>query len=378
MKRFFTIYPIVFMAIWLCSTILCMAGTSFAETVIPGKSLYLNACAACHGANGRGAPQALVGFDLPLPDFSDCDFANREPDGDWVAVAHQGGVVRGFSEIMPAFGDILTVEEIESIITYIRTFCSNKHWPRGDLNFPKALFTEKAFPEDELIISFSADKNWTSLSSKVIYGQRFGAKNQFEIILPFHSMKNNDPQNLQSLSSYAVCLGDAAIGLKRLLHHNLVSGSIFSASAELIMPTGNANSIAGKESFFVEPFLTWGQSLPADFFLQSQAGAKIPFDSEKYKTDVFFRLAMGRTLEPKLWGRTFTPMMELMAARHLYSGEPVLWDMVPQMQISLNTRQHVLLNAGVKIPLNHTENRQIQFAFYLLWDWFDGGFFEGW
>ena len=52
---------------------------------------------ACHGADGRGSPPERVGFDVPLPDFTDCSFATREPDGDWFAVAHQGGPVRGFA-----------------------------------------------------------------------------------------------------------------------------------------------------------------------------------------------------------------------------------------------------------------------------------------
>lgn len=69
-----------------------------------GKELYQAACAACHGNDGRGAPQTQVGFDTPLPDFTDCQFASREPDPDWVTVVHEGGPVRGFAEIMPAFG----------------------------------------------------------------------------------------------------------------------------------------------------------------------------------------------------------------------------------------------------------------------------------
>ena len=41
------------------------------------------------------------------------------------------------------------------------------------------------------------------------------------------------------------------------------------------------------------------------------------------------------------------------------------------MQISLNTRQHILLNVGVRIPVSNKLNRKPQIAMYLLWDWFD-------
>lgn len=37
-----------------------------------GEDLYKDACLACHGQDGRGAPQSIVGFDIPLPDFADC------------------------------------------------------------------------------------------------------------------------------------------------------------------------------------------------------------------------------------------------------------------------------------------------------------------
>ena len=50
----------------------------------------------------------------------------------------------------------------------------------------------------------------------------------------------------------------------------------------------------------------------------------------------------------------------------------------PQMQVTLNTRQHVMLNVGVRLPLNEAESRDAELVVYVLWDWFDGGFFDGW
>ena len=43
-----------------------------------GRELYRMSCAACHGPDGRGAPVSMVGFDTPLPDFTDCNFSTRE------------------------------------------------------------------------------------------------------------------------------------------------------------------------------------------------------------------------------------------------------------------------------------------------------------
>ena len=38
----------------------------------------------------------------------------------------------------------------------------------------------------------------------------------------------------------------------------------------------------------------------------------------------------------------------------------------------------LLINAGLRLPLSDTQRRDTQFVFYLLWDWYDGGFTEGW
>src|SRR5687768_13810233 len=76
------------------------------------EELFRFACAACHGADGSGAPRSQVGFDDPLPDFTDCSFNTPEAAADWIAVAHQGGPVRAFSRKMPAFGEALTPAEI--------------------------------------------------------------------------------------------------------------------------------------------------------------------------------------------------------------------------------------------------------------------------
>ena len=54
------------------------------------------------------------------------------------------------------------------------------------------------------------------------------------------------------------------------------------------------------------------------------------------------------------------------------------WDVVPQVQVTLSKLQHVMVAAGVRIPVTQREERPPQGLVYLLWDWFDGGFFEFW
>ena len=131
--------------------LLCTA-VAFAQTPDP-RAVFTKACAACHGDDGRGRSASELGFDTPLPDFTDCDFAMREPNADWYAIVHEGGPIRGFNRMMPAFGEALQPEEIEAALARIRSFCTDARWPRGELNMPRALFTEKAYPEDEAVIT---------------------------------------------------------------------------------------------------------------------------------------------------------------------------------------------------------------------------------
>jgi hypothetical protein len=61
-----------------------------------------------------------------------------------------GGPARGFSQIMPSFDAVLSARQIAQVIQYLRALCREPGWPIGELNVPRALVTEKAFPESEV------------------------------------------------------------------------------------------------------------------------------------------------------------------------------------------------------------------------------------
>lgn len=345
-----------------------------------GRDIFLANCAACHGADGKGQSRSRVGFDTPLPDFTDPSFASREPAADWAGIARNGGPSRGFSEIMPSFGAALTMEEIELAVGAVKSLADDGDWPPGEFNLPRPLVTGKAYLEDEAVFSASvAEKEGglDSISGKIVYEKRFGARNMWEVVLPFGwNERAADPS--AGRSKWGANLGDAALAVKRAFYFNLERGSILSGTAEIILPTGDRDSGFGKGTFVFEPFLTFGQILPANFFLQAQAGMEIPFDKARAGNEVFLRAALGRSFNFKPWGRTWSPMVEILAARELASGEKILLDIVPQVQVTLNKRQHIMFNVGVRLPLNETAGRHPAVMVYLIWDWFDGAFFDGW
>ena len=355
--------------VWAITALLPLAPAVAAGAERDGAELWARSCASCHAADGSGRTQQELAFETPVPDFADCEFASREPDPDWYAIIHDGGPVRAFGRMMPAFGDALEGEEIQQILDHVRTFCDDGRWPRGEFNLPRPLFTEKAFPEDEAVFTASGDNEATEL--ELLYEKRFGPVGMVEIVVPLARVDSPSGGTESGV-------GDIAIGYKHTVHSNLASGHIVSVGGEVILSTGDENRGLGKGTTVLEPFLTWGKLLPRNAFFQAHAFAEFPTE-DGFDDEVGLRLAVGRTWTTGgEFGRAWSPMLEVLSVRDLVSGAETKVDVVPQMQVALNTRQHVLFNLGLRVPATETAGRDTQLVMYLLWDWFDGGFFDGW
>jgi mono/diheme cytochrome c family protein len=346
-----------------------------------GREIYQAACIACHGPDGSGAAQTLIGFEKPptFPDFTQCDQTAPEYTRDWKAVIRDGGPARGFSEIMPAFGDALTPEQIDQLARYLRSLCTqsdkSRTWPPGELNVPRALFTEKAFPEDEVVMTTSvAAKGAPGMTNAFSYEYRIDGRNQFEASVPVVTTHRDT-------GGYTAGIGDLALGLKHVFFWDLDAkgerGSIFSVQAEVVLPTGNSDKGFGTGEATLGVFGSYDLLLPQNTFLQFQAGGDFPRHTGTTPNDVFARTAFGASFS-KGFGRQWSPMLELVAAHDLRAGSTTDLSLVPEFQVTLNTRQHVRAALGYQLALNNTATQPNQVVFYFLWDWFDGGLFEGW
>jgi mono/diheme cytochrome c family protein len=334
-----------------------------------GEDVYRAACATCHGPDGRGSAKTVVGFDVLLPDFSDCAFATAEPDPDWEAVVHEGGPIRGLDRHMPAFGDALSRDDISLALSHVRTFCTEAAWPRGDLNPPRAFFTEKAFPENESVWVTTFTRRG-SVRNELIYERRLGTRTQIEVNAPISFRQDGTGEWNRGLS-------DVSLAVKRTVYASMHTGGIAAAGVEVILPTGKEQLGLGNGYTVFEPFAMWGQMLPRNSFLQLHGGIELPSDTLKAVKEPYLRTAIGTTFaQNRGFGRAWSPQVELLWARP--QGNPSEWDVVPQMQVTLSKLQHVMLAVGVRIPMNQRGERPKQGLVYLLWDWFDGGFFEFW
>jgi hypothetical protein len=333
-----------------------------------GREVYETVCISCHGPDGRGGVNLELEKIKAPPDFTDCAFAAREPDRGFLAVAHDGGPARGFSPLMASWSSVFTEAELGLAVSHIRTFCTDDAWPRGELNLPLALATGKAFPEDEALLRIAVQSG--DVATRMVYERRFGALNQWELAVPVSSID-------RPAGGRTTGVGDIALGYKRMLAHSRANGHIVSLSGEIKLPTGSERRGHGGGVAVIEPFVTYGQLLPGQSFLQAQAGVGVPASGD-HDSEVFWRAAVGRTFEQSRFGRNWSPMFEVLAARPLATRARIEWDVLPGLQVTLNQRQHVRLGFGVRLPVTDAGDRSPATMTYLLWDWYEGGFTQGW
>ncbi len=338
-----------------------------------GKQIYEAGCVSCHGLDGKGQSPSLQAFTRPstFPDFTNCADSTPEPDVQWRAIVTNGGPGRALSPIMPSFKDLLTPGQIDKVVGYLRSFCTEKQWPMGDLNLPRAMVTEKAFPEDEIVLTSTINTQGApGVASAAVWEKRVGSGGQIEASVPY---------NFTHDQSWTSGLGDIVLGFKQKVFFSAKSKSIISVGGEITAPTGDVSKGTGSGSTIFEVFAAYGQILPKLFFLQFQTGTEQPVHPDKVPRAYYARTAVGRTFaRDHGLGRAWTPIMELIADRDFIKSAVTNWSVIPELQFPLSKRLHVLGGLGLSLPVNNISDRQKQLMFYLLWDFADGSLKEGW
>ena len=101
------------------------------EIVAQGQEIYVQHCAACHGANLEGQPnwreRDANGY-LPAPPHDETGHTWHHPDAQLIEITKLGteAVVGGnYRSNMMGFGDVLNDAEIVAVLAYIKST-----WPR--------------------------------------------------------------------------------------------------------------------------------------------------------------------------------------------------------------------------------------------------------
>lgn len=109
---------------------------------LEGQQLYNTYCASCHGLNLQGQPnwrQRLGNGRLPAPPHDATGHTWHHPDAqliEMIKVGFVGGVnaPTGYESDMPAFGSVLSEQQIIAILGYIKS-----SWPDTALSAQKEI-----------------------------------------------------------------------------------------------------------------------------------------------------------------------------------------------------------------------------------------------
>ena len=105
-----------------------LSACSPGQDVELGQRVYAQHCAACHGAKLEGQPQwqkKLPSGRFPAPPHDDSGHTWHHPDEALFAMTKHGLVPphapAGYESDMPAFGGVLSDDEIRAVLAYIRS-----------------------------------------------------------------------------------------------------------------------------------------------------------------------------------------------------------------------------------------------------------------
>ena len=341
--------------------------SSPAVAALSGAEVYADACSTCHGNDGRGSPEGSA-ITVPLPDFTDCTTSTAEPTANWEALVRYGSRFLGLSDLMPAFGEALSDEEIRNVVEYVRSFCTDPSYPIGDLNFPRPLFVEKAYPEDEAVASFdyqsAIDERTSSIEAAL--EKRVGARGQIEVSLPASIV---DPNGGPTTSG----VGDLGLSYKHVLFADAAWRSIATARLAVSVPTGKTNGGIGSGTWVFAPQLLAGQEL-GPFILQGEIAAEVPTDIARADRQMFYGLALQYRLGP--YTKSLVAGFELQQTQALDSDVHAATVLGPTLYVPLSRRGHVAFAVGAQLPVAGVRPYDWLLGSFLLWDFADGPFWE--
>lgn len=328
-------------------------------------TLYQRACAACHGADGSGiSPDHpnYSSFKRPPADFTDPLFNSREPAADWFLVIKYGGAKIGLSQQMPAYGQALSDERIDQLVSYLKGLADAARFPPGDLNFLRPIATIKAFPEDEGLIlnryTKGKDDVPDSLRTTIYYARRFGARYQGEV-----KLSHLDPQGSSAQ------LEELELGFKWAVHDNLEKQSLYTLGVEVAFPLEDDEA-----SDEIIPYFSLAKGISDKVTFQGMLKTNLPVDDagdgEATLTGIFHYM-------PSVWPRSAAPALELTVTEPFPSEDDTEATVIPQLYIGLSKLGHVALSLGVEVPVTDLDY-DYRIRTFLLWDIADGPFWVGW
>jgi len=331
-------------------------------TDLNSAELYEFACGICHGPDGRLDPESprAKDFEVLPADFTDPLFNSREPAEDWYLVLKHGGSALGLSSQMPAFGEAFGEAQMRDLVNHVKSFAGEHGYPPGELNFFRAVRTQKAFPEDEVVLQTRyEDREGESIwKNTVEIEKRIGRTHQASLEL------------VHEVEEGAGRLSELEAGWKTALLYDLDPAYIVSAGAKLSIP------LRDEGRYQAIPFVAAAAELSSRFTLQTSMRSHLPF--EDFDTGDFEASAIVHWITTS-WPRGLFPGLEATLNTPFDPGneDAVQLSLTPQLHAGLSKGGHVRLNLGIEVPLTR-RTYDYRIHAHLIWDWADGWFWERW
>ena len=125
--------------------------TGSLDPIERGQRVYTENCAGCHGLNGEGQPHWQTtnpDGTLPAPPLNGSAHTWHHGDGTLYKQVKLGGAyleqqgLAGFKSGMPAFGELLTHEEIIAVLTYVKSLWGDQAIPGTTKRQAQAMVSE--------------------------------------------------------------------------------------------------------------------------------------------------------------------------------------------------------------------------------------------
>jgi mono/diheme cytochrome c family protein len=103
----------------LLAAVLFSSVTAFAGpgNVSAGKAVFQQNCVVCHGATGKGDGAAAAGLNPKPANFSERLASTEEKQ---LKVVTNGGAAAKLSPMMPAFGEVLSDQQVRDVVAFLR------------------------------------------------------------------------------------------------------------------------------------------------------------------------------------------------------------------------------------------------------------------
>ncbi len=98
------------------------------------RTLYLKHCAVCHGREGEGKGYNAAFLPKAPIAHNDSAYMSSRPDDTLYDGIHAGGYILNKSHMMPAWGETLSHEQIQSLVRHLRKLCrcEGPSWARDN------------------------------------------------------------------------------------------------------------------------------------------------------------------------------------------------------------------------------------------------------